>query len=918
MTSAGNICYACKSELRLSDTKSGLCSNADCEGLGLFSICGFCKQISFAYHANRMFCYNPECRMHNVERQVCESCNKASVITHNDKEVCINRGCRTNSEWVTQCFFCKNISFLAEEGINFCTKGDCLMLRREVGKCFFCGEMSHNVTERSCKNPACPQTGVVVTRCATCDQLTYGLELDTPKCLNPECPSLTKRSAAADFAGTLELPIADAMRLKDTDPREASGPEIVGSELKPPTRPETGPSTKPTQIQRKPEDETDEEVESEVIPEPVSGSYLSDSNNSKEPGESEEEPDDAAGSPEDTEIGEAEEAESDDNFYNAMEEQRTLHGSGLEAIEETPAPVARGYESPANVITLGPSPVKGESSLIEVFNFLRDHLFVDEEGQHLPVYLIIGLSGAGKTTYLTLLGDILENKNLKYYFPYEGIDIRQVDFEDLLDRKWIADDASKERFRKLLRMRSKDLVFDFAGHHYASYLGKQQWPMATQPERGEDVVSSYFLVSDIVRDFRTIARIITFETAGEEYEEIIRAIHTPMRGDSQEAPLHTVIRELMDCAEGFIILIDPASRQSDGIFKNLFQTLSRHLEPRIFNHLCREVRRELDLDLDRVKMIEQAEAMLVRQKRFEERRESLKKKLETFNTQIADSRHRLKTKGLDYAASQKEGFLGELERTLRKLFPQATQKAREFVQSQGRNPKIYVDFFLEMLKFTATGRARVGDIEPWIDGTEWYKPDTVFPVARIIVEYRYDETERREREATMRSEERVAGIFKRVLRRAGVSSKFRVDSRVRLDDDRVVRRFHRLKYLGLCLTKSDMYHIIYPPEKYPGLKLPKSNVYLNKIEDYMKILGGRVRYYNTSAVGYSVLRDTRHYPGNEHALTPVNIVEPLFDMLRIDPLSDDSGAEAEAGPGGEAEGSAREVADTGGDQEKRP
>ncbi|MHC4664152.1 MAG: ATP-binding cassette domain-containing protein [Planctomycetota bacterium] len=571
-----------------------------------------------------------------------------------------------------------------------------------------------------------------------------------------------------------------------------------------------------------------------------------------------------------------------------MEEQRARHGSGIgHAAEEEPEPPesTRMYEAPAATITMSLAPVSSESSLVEVFNFLRDHLFVDEEGQHLPVYLIIGLSGAGKSTYLTLLGNILEHKGLKYYFPYDGIDVRRVDFDELLDRKWLADRKSKEAFRKRMRERSKDLVYDFAGHHYVNYLGKQQWPMATPPERGENIISSYFLVSDIRRNFRTIARIVTFETAGEEYEEIIRSIHLTPGRDGPEEPLHTVIRELMDCAEGFIILIDPASKQSDNIFKNMFQTIVHHLEPRAFNHLCREVRRELDLDLDRVKMIEQAEVILDKQKRFAERRDKVKKELEEFNSLIADAMHKLKTQGLDYITTQKEGFLGELERTLRKLFPQATQKAREFVQSKGESPKILIEFFMEMVKFSATARYRVSEVKPWIDGPDWYKNDPVLPVARIIVEYRHDEAIRREREAEVRSEERVADVFRRVLKRAGVSSRFRVDARLGLTDDREVMRFHRLKYLALCITKSDMYHITYPPEKYPDQKLPNSKNYLDLIDDYLRILGGGVRNYNTSAVGYSILRDTKYYPGNEHALTPVNIVEPLFDMLHIDPSS---------------------------------
>ena len=29
------------------------------------------------------------------------------------------------------------------------------------------------------------------------------------------------------------------------------------------------------------------------------------------------------------------------------------------------------------------------------------------------------------------------------------------------------------------------------------------------------------------------------------------------------------------------------------------------------------------------------------------------------------------------------------------------------------------------------------------------------------------------------------------------------------------------------------------------------------------------------------MRDTRHYPGKVNTLTPINVIEPIFDMLKI-------------------------------------
>jgi hypothetical protein len=75
---------------------------------------------------------------------------------------------------------------------------------------------------------------------------------------------------------------------------------------------------------------------------------------------------------------------------------------------------------------------------------------------------------------------------------------------------------------------------------------------------------------------------------------------------------------------------------------------------------------------------------------------------------------------------------------------------------------------------------------------------------------------------------------------------------------------------------------VYPPEMYPEKKLAKSQRHLKAVENYLKLCDGEVRYYNTSATGYSVLKDTLFYPGKENTHSPINIVEPVFDMLRIE------------------------------------
>ena len=60
--------------------------------------------------------------------------------------------------------------------------------------------------------------------------------------------------------------------------------------------------------------------------------------------------------------------------------------------------------------------------------------------------------------------------------------------------------------------------------------------------------------------------------------------------------------------------------------------------------------------------------------------------------------------------------------------------------------------------------------------------------------------------------------------------------------------------------------------------LPQMHMILQMPKRYYK----DITYYNTSATGYSVLRDTLYYPGKENTLSPINIIEPIFQLLNID------------------------------------
>ena len=91
-----------------------------------------------------------------------------------------------------------------------------------------------------------------------------------------------------------------------------------------------------------------------------------------------------------------------------------------------------------------------------------------------------------------------------------------------------------------------------------------------------------------------------------------------------------------------------------------------------------------------------------------------------------------------------------------------------------------------------------------------------------------------------------------------------------------------LKYLSLVITKTDRFPSVYPPTDYAKFQLPTSWLHLKTLTAYLVLLGGMVRYYNATSLGYSIQHGSSFLPGPGNSFTPVNIVEPVFDMLLAD------------------------------------
>lgn len=88
-----------------------------------------------------------------------------------------------------------------------------------------------------------------------------------------------------------------------------------------------------------------------------------------------------------------------------------------------------------------------------------------------------------------------------------------------------------------------------------------------------------------------------------------------------------------------------------------------------------------------------------------------------------------------------------------------------------------------------------------------------------------------------------------------------------------------LRHVAVAVTKSDMYPVVSPAERYPDRKMPKCKAGIRALDGHLRLCGGGLRFYNTSATGFSILKDTVYYPGKENILTPINVAEPIFDMI---------------------------------------
>jgi energy-coupling factor transporter ATP-binding protein EcfA2 len=911
------------------------CSNATCPGGRAFSYCGFCKEFSFSL--DKSFCVNPDCRMSNIKRTNCPICNKMAVITLRGRTLCINRECPSNRKIVTKCFFCerngrKEPSFLGSPGAMFCTKGDCLYLLKAIAECFSCKMLAFDVSESRCKNPDCAYHDVEIATCQECKEPSFVVEkehADFHRCLNPACSLSVRLEKTLEIdareirARQLEGIIRDTLSVRVEPPVPGAKPAGASKERSPTVSPEEifpGESKEGEPAEKVEAREEAEEVEeapavgqvasekSQKPPIVVEEKHKELKKEAVEEGKEEprraveepavtrrpprrfpiSEPTDVApvtgtsaeGEPEleedlilsDEEIGQRAKREQREKIEQMPEPTDTLEakapvfaGVGERAERAEEQPVFR-RAVPESMFTSRTAP-----SMTEVFRFVNEYILKDERGKSFPLYLIIGLSGSGKTTYLTMLGNILNRKSEQYYFPYEGVDVKRVVVENIFEKAYgRGTKGVPQDLLQAVKLRARDLVYDFGQKFHATYIGKMLYAPATMREQfsrdlqGE--ISTYFLVTELTRHNRTIGKIATIETSGEDFEEIIKGITEYKQAEKSENPLQKVLIEMMDYAEGFVVLVDPANEENDFIYQNLFLVIKESLEPRALNALCSAVRQKLKnyseepaAKFETGDLRQKVEMLKHRDEEEQKKRKEVEATKSALLSKLESVKESLEKEGISVVLKEEGDFLSKVEKILCNVSPEIAKivnEARRKVDERGDDLK-------------AIGNYYAGLIRKCIEHVD-----------RISL-FQYELRHREEKQSVLDLKPLIDKAVREIFTELGIPSNFVIDLDETLECSRPVTRFDNLRNIAIVITKSDIHPIIYPPEKYPEKKLPRSKSHLRAVENYLKLCGGCVRYYNASATGYSILRDTLYYPSKENTHTPINVVEPIFEMLGI-------------------------------------
>jgi len=522
-------------------------------------------------------------------------------------------------------------------------------------------------------------------------------------------------------------------------------------------------------------------------------------------------------------------------------------------------------------------PISASTFTIEdIYKFVEERIMRKDDGGQHPLFLVIGLPGSGKTTYLTMLGGILLFQNTIFHFPYRNLSPGLVNVGAVAKSVFgkSASLGQKQIFIRALEQHIVDLVASFAQDNFNRFIRQRLFPPQTPPSVS-DRITGTFLISDLQKAGRSVARIATLEVSGEDVKEVLKQIRETEPEKVLKTPEQRVFYKMLNKATGFIILIDPSSAENDSIYNDFFWVLEevmlsrfkKRLSELVFQRLRRnqtsKVTERLQLD-DVMEILEHVER---EQKKVELAAAERQRLKEQYQHQLNEVIAEMKGRGAEKVITDKKwkDFLGELDSLLfAGAFPEQRKSWRDTLNEkikQLKNPQ-------EQRALLALYLSSVADFcLKYVNELIDRQPEEV--VRRLNEQMRRAEVERAKKEVF--EEYQIDPEFE-----------FHISTTEGTEEPQNSERFTNLKFISMVITKSDTNRIVYPPENFAVQKMPLSSKHLEKVQQYLKLFGGYVRYYNASVAGYTVMMDTTSYIGPECTLTPTNVLEPVFDMLEAE------------------------------------
>jgi hypothetical protein len=524
---------------------------------------------------------------------------------------------------------------------------------------------------------------------------------------------------------------------------------------------------------------------------------------------------------------------------------------------EAVAPPARDpVQDPAETVAVAASRWQDAPSEIErAFAFLRQHIIAGSDGTPAPIMLVFGLAGSGKSTYLTMLGEILAQGGAKYHFPHDGVAVRSLRLDRIIER---VEPGMTDVDRSLLQRRIRDLTFDYAGSAYTRHLANGCWCPATVRESGAaGAAHSFFLVSEIVRRDASIGRIVTIETSGEDFQEILAGIGRIRDHRTLASPLQRVLFELLDLARGVILLLDPDG-DNDTAYAPLLRLIREEIEDRAAAALVQRIDRRLEQELASAALAGDAglDSVLDHERRAEDRERRRTLEAARLATDLARLHQRLPAvprhhAGVAALVADERRTLDEIDLLIGRVDQEYASRSQALFATHGRTAANFLSHYAGAL---AVLRAE----------------DRFAAAVDLLLDL-----------ADGRARDRQA-VIDRIREDLGIIAPVHEALISRWDGQPAGTRFRELRHLALVVTKSDRHPIIHPPADYPRLRLPTCHAQVTALDASLRLLGGALRCYNATAIGYAVQRGASWQPGPGNSFTPVNIAEPVFDMLLLD------------------------------------